>query len=112
MTLKLCGFAASNYYNKVKLQLLEKDVAFEEELVYTGSTHPKLMARSPMGKVPFIDTPGGAISESTACAGDEPDFLIAHGMFLFSWVEVRVGAAYASSNPMPNCCVGAIKMLA
>ena len=28
----LCGFAASNYYNKVKLALLEKGVAFEEEL--------------------------------------------------------------------------------
>ncbi len=68
MTLKLCGFSASNYYNKVKLQLLEKGVDFEEELVYTGSTHPKLMARSPMGKVPFLDTPQGAISESTACA--------------------------------------------
>lgn len=68
MTLKLCGFSASNYYNKVKLQLLEKGIAFEEELVYTGSTHPKLMARSPMGKVPFLDTPAGSISESTACA--------------------------------------------
>ena len=31
--LKLCGFAISNYYNKVKMQLLEKGVAFEEELV-------------------------------------------------------------------------------
>ena len=36
MTLKLCGFSASNYYNKVKLQLLEKGVPFEEELVWTG----------------------------------------------------------------------------
>lgn len=68
MTLKLCGFSASNYYNKIKLQLLEKGVAFEEELVWTGSTHPKLMERSPMGKVPFLDTPHGAISESIACA--------------------------------------------
>jgi len=68
MTLKLCGFAASNYHNKVKLQLLEKGVAFEEELVYTGSTHPKLVARSPMGKVPFLDTPEGAITESSVCA--------------------------------------------
>lgn len=68
MTLKLCGFSASNYYNKIKLQLLEKGVAFEEELVWTGSTHPKLMERSPMGKVPFLDTPEGAISESIACA--------------------------------------------
>ena len=68
MTLKLCGFSASNYYNKIKLQLLEKGVAFEEELVWTGSSHPKLMERSPMGKVPFLDTPQGAISESIACA--------------------------------------------
>ena len=57
MTLKLCGFSASNYYNKLKLQLLEKGLAFEEELVWTGNTHPKLVDRSPMGKVPFLETP-------------------------------------------------------
>jgi glutathione S-transferase len=68
MTLKLCGFAASNYYNKIKLQLLEKGVAFEEELVWTGNAHPKLVDRSPMGKVPFLETPHGCISESMACA--------------------------------------------
>ncbi|NDF65077.1 MAG: glutathione S-transferase, partial [Betaproteobacteria bacterium] len=49
MTLKLCGFSASNYYGKLKLQLLEKQVPFEEELVWVGNTHPKLMDRSPMG---------------------------------------------------------------
>jgi glutathione S-transferase len=68
MTLKLCGFAASNYYNKIKFQLLEKGVDFEEELVWTGNTHPKLVDRSPMGKVPFLETPQGCISESMACA--------------------------------------------
>ena len=68
MTLKLCGFAASNYYNKLKLQLLEKGVAFEEELVWTGNTHPKLVDRSPMAKVPFLETPHGCVSESMACA--------------------------------------------
>lgn len=68
MTLKLCGFAASNYFNKVKLQLLEKGVPYEEELVWTGNTHPLLIDRSPMGKVPFLDTPSGPISESSACA--------------------------------------------
>jgi glutathione S-transferase len=68
MTLKLCGFAASNYYNKIKLQLLEKGVPFEEELVWTGNNHPKLVSRSPMGKVPFIETPDGYISESLVCA--------------------------------------------
>jgi glutathione S-transferase len=68
MTLKLCGFSASNYYNKIKLQLLEKGVPFEEELVWTGNAHAKLMDRSPLGKVPFLDTPHGPISESAACA--------------------------------------------
>jgi glutathione S-transferase len=68
MSLKLCGFSASNYYNKIKLQLLEKGVSFEEELVWTGNTNPKLMDRSPVGKVPFLDTPQGPISESMACA--------------------------------------------
>lgn len=68
MTLKLCGFSASNYYNKIKLQLMEKGVAFEEELVWTGHANAALMDRSPMGKVPFLDTRDGPISESDACA--------------------------------------------
>ncbi|MBY0233548.1 MAG: glutathione S-transferase N-terminal domain-containing protein, partial [Burkholderiaceae bacterium] len=37
MTIKLCGFSLSNYYNKVKLVLLEKGIPFEEELVMTHS---------------------------------------------------------------------------
>lgn len=68
MTLKLCGFSASNYYCKLKLQLLEKQVPFDEELVWVGNTHPKLIDRSPMGKVPFLQTEQGAISESLACS--------------------------------------------
>lgn len=68
MTLRLCGFAASNYYNQVKLQLLEKQVAFEEQLVLTGQTADSVLSRTPMGKVPFLETPQGCISESIACA--------------------------------------------
>ena len=68
MTLKLCGFSASNYYNQVKLQLLEKQVPFEEELVLTGTSQAPLLDNSPMGKVPFLDTGRGCISESIACA--------------------------------------------
>jgi len=68
MTLKLCGFSASNYYNQIKLQLLEKQVSFEEELVKTGSTETATLERSPMAKVPFLDTSIGCISESMACA--------------------------------------------
>lgn len=60
--LTLCGFAASNYYNKVKLALLEKGVAFEEELAWVGETDRNA---SPLGKVPYLMTKHGAISEST-----------------------------------------------
>jgi len=59
---KLCGFAASNYYNKVKLALLEKGVPFEEELAWVGQTDK---AASPLGKVPYLLTDDGPLSEST-----------------------------------------------
>lgn len=60
--LKLCGFAASNYYNKVKLALLEKGVPFEEELAWIGETDK---TASPLGKVPYLKTDAGPLSEST-----------------------------------------------
>lgn len=59
---KLVGFAASNYYNVVKLALLEKGVPFEEQLAWVGETDP---AASPVGKVPYAITEQGPISEST-----------------------------------------------
>lgn len=52
--LKLCGFAVSNYYNKVKIALIEKGVPFEEEHV-RPSQEPEVLARSAMGKMPFLD---------------------------------------------------------
>ena len=64
--LKLCGFAVSNYYNKVKLALIEKGIPFEEELC-TPKQEPALLARSPMGKVPFLQLEDGqTLSESQA----------------------------------------------
>lgn len=60
--LTLCGFAASNYYNKVKLALLEKGVPFQEELAWVGQTD---LAASPLGKVPYLKTDQGPLSEST-----------------------------------------------
>ncbi len=64
--LKLCGFPVSNYYNKAKIALIEKGIAFEEELC-TPSQDPALLARSPMGKVPFLQLEDGRIlTESQA----------------------------------------------
>jgi glutathione S-transferase len=60
----LCGFAVSNYYNKVKLALLEKGIPFEEEWVMTGADAQPHLASSPLGKVPFIRTPQGPLCES------------------------------------------------
>ncbi len=64
--LTLHGFAMSNYYNKVKLALLEKGIAFDEATVASGLTDETVLAASPLGKIPFITTPQGALCESQA----------------------------------------------
>ena len=62
----LCGFGLSNYYNKVKLALLEKGVEFQEEMVMTGSKDEAVLSASPLGKIPFIRTERGPLCESQA----------------------------------------------
>ena len=62
----LCGMVMSNYYNKVKLALLEKDIPFEEALVPTGSREEAVLSASPLAKIPFIRTPEGTLCESEA----------------------------------------------
>jgi glutathione S-transferase len=62
--LTLCGFAISNYYNKVKLVLLEKGLPFEESLVMTRSKDEAVLSASPLGKIPFLRTPQGTLCES------------------------------------------------
>lgn len=59
----LVGFAVSNYYNKVKIALLEKGVPFDEELNWASKDEATL-ACSPLGKVPFVKTPQGSLCES------------------------------------------------
>jgi len=59
----LCGFGVSNYYNKLKLILLEKQIEFREELVYPWQ-RSSFQECSPLGKIPFIRTPDGCLSES------------------------------------------------
>jgi glutathione S-transferase len=62
----LCGFSVSNYYNKVKMALLEKGLDFTEERVMTKSGDEAVLACSPLGKIPFIRTEHGALCESQA----------------------------------------------
>lgn len=61
--LRLHGFALSNYYNKVKLVLLEKGIPFEEVLTLPRGGEDVLQ-HSPLGKVPYIVTEQGALCES------------------------------------------------
>ncbi len=61
--LVLHGFSSSNYYNVVKLALLEKSLPFRESLVYPGGGDDYL-TKSPLGKVPCLETAEGSISES------------------------------------------------
>jgi len=61
--LKLYGFSVSNYYNMVKLALLEKGLPFEEVPFYGGTSHEAL-AISPRGKVPVLRVDEGFINET------------------------------------------------
>lgn len=61
--LKLYGFTVSNYFNMVKMALLEKGIDFE--FVDTKPTQEgDYLAKSPMGKVPCLETSEGFISET------------------------------------------------
>ena len=56
---KLCGFRISNYHNKVRLVLLEKGIEHEEDASLSPRQTDEYLARSPMGKAPFLELEGG-----------------------------------------------------
>jgi glutathione S-transferase len=62
----LCGFRISNYHNKVRIALLEKGVAFEEDENVKPSQEGDYLAKSPMGKVPYLQVNGTRLRESSA----------------------------------------------
>jgi glutathione S-transferase len=57
--LKLCGFRISNYHNKVRIVLLEKGIEHEEDASCTPKQSEEFLARSPMGKAPFLELEDG-----------------------------------------------------
>lgn len=63
--MKLHGMARSNYYNLIKAALLEKGMVFEE-VAARPSQEADYLAKSPMGRVPCLETDEGFISESFA----------------------------------------------
>ena len=62
--IKLCGFQLSNYHNKVRLALLEKGIPFEEDAACKPSQEEAYLAKSPMGKVPYLEVDGARLCES------------------------------------------------
>lgn len=67
MTITLHGSPISNYYNKVKLALLEKGVEFSEARAGTpgGKTADAgVLEASPLGKIPYLTTEHGPLCES------------------------------------------------
>lgn len=60
---KLYGFAISNYFNMVKMALIEKGIDYEVVEV-KPSQDAEFLTISPMGKVPVLGTDNGLISET------------------------------------------------
>jgi glutathione S-transferase len=61
--LKLHGFQVSNYYNMAKFALLEKGLKFEH-IESMPSQENDFKAKSPMGKVPCLETDKGFLTET------------------------------------------------
>lgn len=62
--LKLYGYPISNFYNKVKLALLEKNLEFSEERVRPGR-RAEVLQHSPYGLIPYLEHAGNFFFEST-----------------------------------------------
>jgi glutathione S-transferase len=58
--LRLHGFASSNYYNVVKLVLIEKGLAFEEVIAYPPADEA-YRSKNPTGKFPCLETEDGSL---------------------------------------------------
>lgn len=63
--LRLHGYPVSNYFNAVRAALIEKGAVFEIVTV-RASQEPAFLARSPMGKIPVLETPQGWLGETVA----------------------------------------------
>lgn len=61
--IKIYGTTLSNYYSTAKAALVEKGLAFEEVSIMP-SQEPEVLAKSPMGKVPYIEVEGTTLTET------------------------------------------------
>jgi glutathione S-transferase len=61
--LTLYGFAVSNYFNMIKLALAIKEVEYKTVVLYPNQT-AEYLSKSPMGKVPALETEQGVLIET------------------------------------------------
>ncbi|GAC20749.1 glutathione S-transferase family protein [Paraglaciecola arctica] len=61
--LTLYGFDVSNYFNMIKLALDIKGVEYKTVTLYPNQT-PEYLSKSPMGKVPALETEQGILTET------------------------------------------------
>lgn len=61
--LTLYGFAVSNYFNMIKLALAIKEVEYKTVVLYPNQT-AEYLSKSPMGKVPVLETEQGVLIET------------------------------------------------
>lgn len=61
--LKIYGMPLSNYFSMLKNGMIERGIAFEEILA-SPSQKPEVLANSPLGKVPYIETENGFLAET------------------------------------------------
>lgn len=77
--LRLLGYSVSNYVNIVRAALLEKQLDFD--FIPTRASQDRaFLTLSPMGKIPVLECPAGALSETIAILDylDDayPDFVL------------------------------------
>jgi len=61
--LTLYGFDVSNYYNMLKLTMAHKGLEYQVVSIYPNQD-PAFLAKSPMGKVPALETEDGMLVET------------------------------------------------
>lgn len=61
--LTLYGFDVSNYFNMIKLALAIKGIEYKVVSLYPNQS-PEYLSKSPMGKVPALETEQGVLTET------------------------------------------------
>ena len=101
-TITLYGLTLSNYYNKVKLVLLEKGLAFTEEKMLVGSKDDAVLACTPLGKIPFIRVDGAGDGDSDSTRGQT----LCESQVIVDYLEAR----YPTPPLVPTDALAAAKV--